>query len=76
MWATIVSASLAERVPTSAIASTLDETWRLTVARSWPGGTDGGRIPLSEHRAEIPQSLGDTVIGPASAKEINWVRPR
>ena len=34
-----------------------------------------GRIPLSETEAGIPKSLKDTVIGVATAKEINWVKP-
>jgi hypothetical protein len=32
----------------------------------------GGRIPLSETRADIPDSLGLTLIGPATAAEIGW----
>lgn len=35
----------------------------------------GGRIPVSEHTAEIPGSLRDTLIGPETAAEINWLRP-
>lgn len=31
-----------------------------------------GRIPISETQAEIPESLRQVVIGPASAKEIGW----
>lgn len=30
----------------------------------------GGRTPIDEHQAEIPASLADTVIGPATAREI------
>ena len=36
----------------------------------------GGRIPIDEGRAEIPASLADTVIGPATAQEIGLSRPR
>lgn len=32
----------------------------------------GGRIPVSESRADIPESLGLTVIGSATAREIGW----
>lgn len=35
----------------------------------------GGRIPLTAAQAEIPRSLAQTLIGPATAKEIKWVRP-
>jgi hypothetical protein len=31
-----------------------------------------GRIPVTEHRAEMPRSLADTVIGYATAAEIGW----
>jgi hypothetical protein len=31
-----------------------------------------GRMPVSETRADIPRSLAETVIGPATAAEINW----
>jgi hypothetical protein len=31
-----------------------------------------GRIPLAEGHAEIPTSLRDVVIGPATAREIGW----
>ncbi len=31
-----------------------------------------GRIPVSGSQAEIPRSLGETLIGPATAAEINW----
>jgi len=34
----------------------------------------GGRIALSEARAETPQSLELAVIGPRTAAEINWAR--
>lgn len=34
----------------------------------------GGRIPVSETRAEIPESLGYTVIGDATATEIGWAK--
>jgi hypothetical protein len=33
-----------------------------------------GRIPLDEQRAEMPVSLRDVVIGPATAREIGWQR--
>lgn len=33
----------------------------------------GGRIPLSEHEAEMPPSLGASRIGPATALEIRWI---
>ncbi len=32
----------------------------------------GGRVPLSESRAEIPLSLDDAVVGPMTAREIGW----
>ena len=32
----------------------------------------GGRIPRSENRADIPESLLDVVIGPYTASEIGW----
>lgn len=35
-----------------------------------------GRIPLDETRSEIPAGLRDVVIGPATAREIGWYRPR
>lgn len=35
----------------------------------------GGRIPISERRADIPASLEQVVIGPATALEIGWLRP-
>lgn len=34
----------------------------------------GGRIPRSPVEAEIPRSLRETRIGPATAQEINWAR--
>lgn len=34
----------------------------------------GGRIPRSAAEADIPRSLEQTVIGPATAREINWAR--
>lgn len=34
----------------------------------------GGRVPLSPTQAEIPASLGEVVIGAATAREIGWVR--
>lgn len=34
----------------------------------------GGRVPLSKTEAEMPKSLFYTVIGPQTAKEINWIR--
>lgn len=34
----------------------------------------GGRIPIGPGRAEIPVSLDDVVIGPATAAEIGWNR--
>ncbi|MHB8473818.1 MAG: hypothetical protein ACYDC8_13440 [Gammaproteobacteria bacterium] len=33
-----------------------------------------GRVPLSASRAEIPNGLGQTLIGPATAREIGWSR--
>lgn len=32
-----------------------------------------GSIPVSETKSEMPDSLDETVIGPATAREINWV---
>ncbi|NIR59348.1 MAG: hypothetical protein GWO02_07415 [Gammaproteobacteria bacterium] len=32
----------------------------------------GGRIPLSPARAVIPRSLASSVVGPVTAREINW----
>ena len=34
----------------------------------------GGRIALGQHEAAIPDSLRETVIGPATALEIGWTR--
>jgi hypothetical protein len=34
----------------------------------------GGRIPLSSDEAEIPESLDQVLVGPATAREINWLR--
>ncbi|GAB2894616.1 hypothetical protein GCM10027046_24640 [Uliginosibacterium flavum] len=34
----------------------------------------GGRIPVDEGRAEIPASLGATLIGPQTAREIGWIK--
>jgi hypothetical protein len=34
----------------------------------------GGRIPLDAARAEIPDSLAEVVVGPATAVEIGWIR--
>ncbi len=34
----------------------------------------GGRIPQSEHRAEIPKNLGQTLIGEVTAREIGWLK--
>lgn len=34
----------------------------------------GGRIALSESKAEIPLTLSQTVIGPKTAQEIGWVK--
>lgn len=33
-----------------------------------------GRVPISESRAEIPVGLQQTLIGPASAMEIHWMK--
>jgi len=33
-----------------------------------------GRIPLDEQRADMPDSLRDVVVGPATAREIGWQR--
>lgn len=35
----------------------------------------GGRIPVSENKAEIPQSLSFTTIGNKTALEIGWLKP-
>lgn len=34
----------------------------------------GGRIPLSPTEAETPRSLARTLVGPATAREIGWLR--
>jgi hypothetical protein len=34
----------------------------------------GGRIPLSDRHALIPPSLAEVVVGPATAREIRWLR--
>jgi hypothetical protein len=34
----------------------------------------GGRVPISESRSEIPRSLRQSVIGPRTAREINWLK--
>ena len=34
----------------------------------------GGRVPLSQTKSAIPDNLGQVVIGPFTAKEINWIR--
>ena len=34
----------------------------------------GGRIPLSRNEAEIPRNLEQTLIGAATAREINWLK--
>jgi hypothetical protein len=33
-----------------------------------------GRIAVSARRAELPRSLADMVVGPATAREIGWTR--
>jgi hypothetical protein len=35
----------------------------------------GGRIPLSRHQAELPMTLGKTLVGPETAAEIRWIAP-
>ncbi|MBK7647775.1 MAG: hypothetical protein IPJ12_11555 [Betaproteobacteria bacterium] len=35
----------------------------------------GGRTPIDEQTAEMPASLADTLIGPATAREIGLLRP-
>ncbi|HFD92267.1 MAG TPA: hypothetical protein ENJ22_03165 [Gammaproteobacteria bacterium] len=35
----------------------------------------GGRIPITETRAVMPKSLAQTLIGPLTALEINWLKP-
>jgi hypothetical protein len=34
----------------------------------------GGRIPLSEGEAEIPESLDQVLVGAVTAREINWLK--
>ena len=34
----------------------------------------GGRVPVSETKAEIPKSLAQTLVGEKTAKEIGWVK--
>ena len=34
----------------------------------------GGRIPVGEANAVIPESLDDVIVGPATAEEIRWLR--
>ena len=34
----------------------------------------GGRVPVSETKAEIPKSLNQTLIGEKTAREIGWVK--
>ena len=34
----------------------------------------GGRVPVSETKAEIPKSLAQTLIGEKTAREIGWVK--
>jgi hypothetical protein len=34
----------------------------------------GGRIPLSQREAEIPESLDQVLVGAATAREINWLK--
>jgi len=34
----------------------------------------GGRVPLSKTEAEIPKNLHYTLIGPQTAREINWIQ--
>ena len=33
-----------------------------------------GRIPITETRAEIPDSLADVIVGPVTAHEIGWIK--
>lgn len=35
----------------------------------------GGRIPVSEHQAELPMNLNKVVVGPETAVEIRWIEP-
>jgi hypothetical protein len=34
----------------------------------------GGRVPMSEYKAEIPKSLAQTLIGDKTAREIGWIK--
>jgi len=34
----------------------------------------GGRVPMSEVRADIPKSLKQTVVGEKTAQEIGWLK--
>jgi hypothetical protein len=34
----------------------------------------GGRVPMSETKAEIPNSLAQTLIGDRTAREIGWLK--
>jgi hypothetical protein len=34
----------------------------------------GGRVPMSEAKAEIPKSLAQTLVGDKTAREIGWVK--
>ena len=34
----------------------------------------GGRVPISETKAEIPKNLAETLIGEKTAREIGWIR--
>ncbi|MGB0129232.1 MAG: hypothetical protein WBP72_16445 [Rhodocyclaceae bacterium] len=34
----------------------------------------GGRTPISESESEIPRSLQEVIVGPATAREINWIK--
>ncbi len=34
----------------------------------------GGRVPISEIKAEIPKNLGQTIIGKKTAREIGWIK--
>lgn len=34
----------------------------------------GGRVPISEHEADIPSNLGKVIVGPETAREINWLK--
>jgi hypothetical protein len=35
-----------------------------------------GRIPISDSEAEIPQDLSETLVGPTTAREIQWLKAR